>query len=72
MLNKENKKIMEVFFCSRTTKVAVLLSIYINCAIRGYTDNILGFGGVGTLPQMLNRGIGSHPIAQKKGSKLAY
>ena len=54
MLNKENKKIMEVFFARQINKCrsSCLSDIYINCA-SWYTDNILGLGGVGTLPQML-------------------
>ena len=57
---------MEAFFVHRYTSVAVLVyPIYINC-VSWNTDNILGFGGVGTLPQMLNRGIGSHPKKHKQ------
>ena len=54
MLNKENKKNNGGIFCSRTTKVAVLLSIYISSSFFVETKIIfMGFGGVGTLPQML-------------------
>ena len=34
---------------------------YILTVSRGTQIIFMGFGGVGTLPQMLNRGIGSHP-----------
>lgn len=54
MLNKENKKNNGGIFCSQTTKVAVLLSIYILTVQFVVTQIIfMGFGGVGTLPQML-------------------
>ena len=61
MIKKENKKLMEVFFVHRQQGSQFPLSIYILTVHRGTQIIFMGFGGVGTLPQMLNRGIGSHP-----------
>jgi len=61
MIKKENKKLMEVFFVHRQQGSQFPLSIYILTVQYVVTQIIfMGFGGVGTLPQMLNRGIGSH------------
>ena len=61
MLNKENKKIMEVFFLFTDNKGrSFVVHLYIIFIFRGNEDNIHGVRGSWHTPPDV-RGIGSHP-----------